>query len=71
MKHSFCDVISLIPEHTVDTRGSTAESNEAKSNQFELMVAASYNDEESDSEESDTDVQEQESFTEYGKHGFV
>ena len=60
----FCDVTSLIPEHTVDTHGSMAESTGVKPYQFEPMVAARYSDKESDSEESDTDVREQASFAE-------
>ena len=60
----FCDVMSLIPEHTVDTRGSMAESTGVKPYQFEPTVAAPYSDKESDSEESDTNVREQASFME-------
>ena len=41
-----------------------AESTGVKPYQFEPTVAARYSNEESDSEESDTDVQEQASFTE-------
>ena len=41
-----------------------AESAEVKPYQFEPTVAASYSDNESDSDESDTDIREQASFTE-------
>ena len=41
-----------------------AESAEVKPYQFEPTAAASYSDDESDSDESDTDIREQASFTE-------
>ena len=41
-----------------------AESAKVKPYQFEPTVAASYSDDESDSDESDTDIREQVSFTE-------
>ena len=58
---------SLIPEYAEDKQGEMAESGfnaEVKPYQFEPTTVASYSDEDSDTEESDTDVREQASFTE-------
>lgn len=52
---SFSDVMSLIPEDTDYTLGSMAESTGVKPYHFEQMIAMSYIDDTSDSEESNSD----------------
>ena len=57
-------VTSLIPEDTLLTMAESTITAEVPY-QFEPMMGSCYSDEESDSDESDTDVQEQASFTEH------
>ena len=55
---------SLIPEDALLTMAESTITAEVKPYQFEPTTVACYSDEESDSDESDTDVREQASFTE-------
>ena len=55
---------SLIPEDALLTMAESTITAEVKPYQFEPMTVVCYSDEESDSDESDTDVREQASFTE-------
>ena len=57
-------VTSLIPEDTLLTMAESTITPEVKLHYFELTTIVCYRDEKSDSDESDTDVQEQPSFTE-------
>ena len=54
---------SLIPEDALLTMAESTITAEVKPYQFEPTTVACYSDEESDSDESDTDVREQASFT--------
>ena len=56
---------SLIPEDALLTMAESTITAEFKAYQFEPMTGSCYSDEESDSDESDTDVREQASFTEH------
>ena len=53
---------SLIPEDALLTMAESIITAEVKPYQFELTTVACYSDEESDSDESDTNVREQASF---------
>ena len=56
---------SLIPEDTLLTMAESTITAEVKPYQFEPTTVACYSDEERDSDESDTNVREQASFTEH------
>ena len=56
--------MSLIPEDELLTMAESTITTEVKPYQFELTSVACYSDEDSDSDESDTDVRQQVSFTE-------
>ena len=57
-------VTSLIPENELLITAESTLSTEIEPYQFEPTTVACYSDEDSNSDESDTDVQEQASFTE-------
>ena len=61
----FALVMSLIPENELLIMAESTLSTEIELYQFELMTVACYSDEDSNSDESDTDVWEQVSFTEH------